>query len=160
MERIGVWAVNGSLCIVSLLLLVSTGKHVTHAVLAPDIPTISTTPPVSAGIPKASWQERKLIAESHLFQSMGEDELSARAAVIENLPETNLPLKLLGTAVDTDQKKSVAAIRITDQNESVVVRQGEKVHGEAKVYRIERRRVVIINGRKTETLTLDEEVTS
>ncbi len=129
-----------------------------HAVFATDIPAISATPPVSAGIPTASWQDRKLIAESHLFQSAGED---ASGGINEppeqNLPETNLPLKLLGTVVNSDQKASMAAIRITDQNESVVVRQGEKVHGEAKVYRIERRRVVIINGRKTETLTLDEE---
>jgi general secretion pathway protein C len=64
----------------------------------------------------------------------------------------------LGTVVNSDQKESIAAIRITDRNESVVVRQGDKVHGEAKVYRIERRRVVIINGSKTETLTLDDEV--
>jgi len=162
MERIGVWAVNGSLCIVSLLLLVSTGKHVVHAVLAPEISSIAATPPASAGIPKASWQDRKLIAESHLFQNAGEDETGGQQPTLDEgaLPETNLPLKLLGTVVNTEPKQSMAAIRITDQNESVVVRQGEKVHGEAEVYRIERRRVVIINGRKTETLTLDEEATA
>jgi general secretion pathway protein C len=155
MERIGVWILNGSLCLVGLVLLFNTGKHVLYAVFAPSIPSISAAPPVSAGIPKASWQDRKFIAESHLFQSAGEYDGTEQFIQDPEMEETKLPLKLLGTVVDLKPKSSLAAIQITDKNESIVVRQGETVHGDAKVYRIERRRVVIINGRKTETLTLD-----
>jgi len=78
--------------------------------------------------------------------------------VEEDLQETKLPLRLLGTAASDDVELTWAAVKDLNERQYKVVATGGEVGG-ATVVRIERKRVVLRNNGRLEELSLDEEET-
>jgi general secretion pathway protein C len=86
-------------------------------------------------------------------------------AVIEEVPEedlqeTGLPLKLLGTIASADQVVASAAIENTSNRKHEVVKVGDRLksHSEVTVARIERGRVILDNAGRREELKLSDEI--
>jgi general secretion pathway protein C len=75
----------------------------------------------------------------------------------EELADTKLPLKLLGTAAGGDPRFSWAAVEDLEKRQHLVVRVGDRLQDKADVVRIERRRLVLRNAGRMEALALDEE---
>lgn len=78
------------------------------------------------------------------------------AAIEEVLEATQLPLTLLGTAASDDPGLSWAAIEDRESQQSLVLSIGDGVRNQAKVLRIERKRVVLDEGGALRELALDE----
>jgi general secretion pathway protein C len=73
----------------------------------------------------------------------------------EDLEATKLPVRLLGTAASFDPKHSWAAVEDLETRKHQLVRVHDPLK-QAKVIRIERRRIVIENGQRREELALDD----
>nr|MDJ0788395.1 type II secretion system protein GspC [Myxococcota bacterium] len=71
------------------------------------------------------------------------------------LAETNLQIKLLGTASGTDESARAAVEDLTSRSHQVV-RVGDMLGGKAEVVRIERRRIVLRHNGRMEQLSLLE----
>jgi general secretion pathway protein C len=112
-------------------------------------------PPAKVTGPSRARQANKLdyesIADRNLFNSDGKipPPISAegggegeadRPAIL-----SQLPLKLEGTIVHADTKKSVASINLRNKNETQVLRLDEEIDGIARITKIERRRVTFRN---------------
>jgi general secretion pathway protein C len=79
--------------------------------------------------------------------------------VTEDLEETKLPLRLLGTAASENLSLAWAAIEDLEAREHVVVATGGEVRPSVTVVQIDRMRVVLRNGAKLEELVIEEENT-
>ncbi len=104
-----------------------------------------------------TWQERKVILDRNLFNVS----VFAPAPVVqpeEDLEETKLPLKLLGTVAGAPEF-SWAAVQDLQGGQHVVVRVGGQLQDRAEVERIERRCIVLRNGTRREKLCLEEDDT-
>ena len=73
----------------------------------------------------------------------------------EALEATKLPLRLLGTAASVDARLSWAAVEDLETHQHNVVRVDDVLRQQAKVVRIERRRIVLVNGARREELALE-----
>ncbi len=100
-----------------------------------------------------SFARYQIISERNLFQAR--DVPIAGAPVGEELEESKLKLRLLGTTAADPHELSVASVEDTQRRENVTLRVGDLVSG-AEVIRIERRRIVLDNGGRHEQLTLDD----
>ncbi|MGH0034835.1 MAG: type II secretion system protein GspC [Myxococcota bacterium] len=126
--------------------------------LAPPV-AAAAAPPPAARSSRAQWQDRQPILDRNLFgaQLAGED--LPEPEPDEDLQETRLPLRLLGTAAADDPALSTAAIEDKGSQEHQVVRVGDRLekHPRVEIASIERKRVVLLNGAKREELVLDED---
>jgi len=78
---------------------------------------------------------------------------------MEDLPESSLPLSLLGTAVNTQGEKSLAVILNKDTREEQVYAVGDTVTGGAVLSSVARNRVVLLSEGREEILEKTEEET-
>jgi len=76
---------------------------------------------------------------------------------MEDLPESSLPLSLLGTAVNTQGEKSLAVILNKDTSEEQVYAVGDTVTGGAVLSSVARNRVVLLREGREEILEKTEE---
>jgi general secretion pathway protein C len=74
----------------------------------------------------------------------------------EELAESKLKVRLIGTVASTDSALSLAAVEDLGNKERLVVRANDELSG-ARVVRIERKRIVVENHGRLEVVTLDEE---
>lgn len=117
---------------------------------APSVELAEPSPPEALD---AGYARYAVIGERNLFKT--------REAPVpvsdpgEQLEESRLRLRLLGTTASEDPLVSVATIEDTGARENRVVRVGDEIAG-ARVVGIERRRVVIENRGKREQLSLDD----
>jgi type II secretion system protein C len=102
-----------------------------------------------------TWQDRKVILDRNLFNVAVFAPIPV-AQPEEDLEETKLPLKLLGTVAGAPEF-SWAAVQDLQEGKHVVVRVGGQLQDRAEVERIERRCIVLQNGPRREKLCLDED---
>jgi general secretion pathway protein C len=158
MNRYVIWAVNAGLFGLCCFLLAGVIAEVSAAHLAPDTPAAIQAADPS---PRRARPDRAKIVERNLFNST---EIAAAVpepepVVEEDLQETKLPLRLLGTAASDDLDLAWAAIDDLEERQHRVVATGGEVRPGATVVRIERKRVVLRNDGRLEELVLDEDET-
>ena len=108
-----------------------------------------------------TWGERQVILARNLFNAS--TLLPAEVAEIEpevedeDLQETTLPLRLLGTAAAQDVMMARAAIEDTEERARLIVAVGDRGKDQATVVRIERRRVVLAENDARRVLSLDDD---
>lgn len=159
MNRYAIWAVNVGLFALCCFLLAGVIAEVGAAHLAPE-PTAGIAAPAERTAPRRNRPDRSRILERNLFNSADlAAAIEAEPVEDEELEETKLPLKLLGTAASEDAKLSWAAIDDLEERKHRVVATGGEARPGAVVVRIERKRVVLRNNGKLEELNLDEENT-
>ena len=115
----------------------------------PPLPTANTARP---------WSERKQILDRNLFGAqVVEEQILPEPEPEEELAKTSLPIRLLGTVSSEDQIVASAAIENTQDRLHQVVRVGHTLDKLANVFvlRIDRGRVVLLNGARHEELLLD-----
>jgi len=158
MERVAVWTLNGALFALSCFLLASTLARVIEAAVTPAPAPLAEPAQVPRSSSQASWNDRQIILQRNLFASVASGNESANGTDAEQrFAETKLPLELIGTIAAEQPEASIAAVMDKQKKEAVVVRQGDTIAGSAKVQRIERRRIVLLNGGQLEELTLNED---
>lgn len=160
MNRYAIWAVNAALFALCCFLLAGVIAEVSAAHLAPDS-AAEAVAPVRPDAPRRARPGRDRIIARNLFNST---ELTAAAEpepepVTEDLEETQLPLKLLGTAASEDSTLAWAAIEDQEKRKHTVVATGGLARPGVTVVQIERKRVVLRNQGRLEELTLDDDGT-
>ncbi|MEN8182541.1 MAG: type II secretion system protein N, partial [Myxococcota bacterium] len=148
--RVFNWSLLGLACLEVAMMIVA----LVTATL-PAEPAVASLPPDPAERGPRTWNDRKVILERNLFDVA----VLAPTPVPEpqeNLEDTKLPLKLLGT-VASGPALSWAAVQDMQAGDHVVVRLGEQLQGRAEVTRIERRCIVLQNGPRREKLCLEED---
>ncbi len=103
--------------------------------------------------------DRQVILTRNLFNV---STLSPAAVEDEDIAyeKTKLPLRLLGTAAAPDAALSWAAIEDLETKAHHVVRVDQEIKGGARVLKIERRRIVLMNAGRPETLDLEGDTTA
>lgn len=98
------------------------------------------------------------ILDRNLFGAQLAGESQTALASDEPVAATKLPLKLLGTAAASDERRSRAAIQDEKTQKHLVVGVGDPIEGHAKVSvrAIERTRVILDNAGRPEELLLRE----
>jgi hypothetical protein len=151
------WIANSVLFILCCYLLANVANEVFAAILTPS-PVEATKSPAPGPVQRHAWSERKVILDRNLFNA---SLLAPVAPVVveepeEDLAETKLPLRLLGTAAVLPPELSWAAVEDEAERRTVIVRVNDSLR-DASVQRIERRRIVLREGGALRELTLDEE---
>jgi hypothetical protein len=114
-----------------------------------------------SGARTRSWGDREIILVRNLFNAstLLPAAVAGTEAVIEEeeLAETQLPLRLLGTAAAQSPALARAAIEDTEKRLHVVVSVGDRIMDQATVLRIERRRVVLAENDARRVLSLADD---
>jgi general secretion pathway protein C len=126
-----------------------------------DTPAFELARAKSGSPTRRSFERYAAISRRDLFQPQPIAKSSQAAAPPppdpeEELAESKLRIRLIGTAAATDPAFSLAAVEDLGNKERLVVRPNDALAG-ARVVRIERRRLVIENKGRLEAVTLDEE---
>ena len=163
MATIGLRLANAVLFVLSCSVAGGVISDVAASIVVPT--RVPTGPPLVAAAPAASrWQDRQVILERNLFGAQVVDEALADEppAPDEPIEESRLPYKLLGTIASDDQRIASAALESTGTRLHEVVRIGDSLsgHPQVSVERIERGRIILLNGNEREQLVLDEQVTA
>ncbi|MFQ5515634.1 MAG: type II secretion system protein N [Myxococcota bacterium] len=123
----------------------------------PEVPIPELTIPEVGEISLARYQT---ITSRNLFQSQAEVPEAEAPAPEEELAESQLQLRLLGTIAASEIRYSIATLEDEATREHLHVRVGDPI-GESTdvvVARIEPRQIVIRNRGKLEALKMDEEL--
>lgn len=158
MGRYVSWIANTVLFVACGFFAADTANAIFTAVLSPS-PTEGTASSDPAPPASRAWSEREIILTRNLFNA---SILAPSQAVIieepdEELEATKLPLTLLGTVAAADPSHAWATIEDMDERKTLVVRVNDEVKRDAKVERIERRRVVLRENGKLRELALSEQ---
>jgi len=159
MTRYVSWLVNVALGVVLCLLVANTANAVFAAWLAPEtgleVAGPSQQAPVAA---KRSWQDRQAILARNLFNAslLAPPAPAVSEVVEEDLEETRLPIKLLGTLASPDPKLARAAVEDQEERKHLILQVNDEIKGKAKLVRIERRRIVLSENGTLRELTFDE----
>ena len=154
MGRIAIWTANAALGVLCCFLLSRPIDSALASLLLP--PPAVEFPPRTDALPAAPPRaDRQVILRRNLFNV---STLAANGSVSEEeaLEATKLPLHLLGTAAALDPRLSWAAVEDLESHQHVVVRINDVLRQQAKVVRIERRRIVLENGARREELALEK----
>ena len=160
MSVLGIRLANMALFLMATWLTADVVTDVAASIL---IPTAASSQARSAPPPATTqpWSTRQAILDRNLFgaQVMGDD-LLVEEEPDEELQETKLPLKLLGTIASNDQVVASAAIENSRKRTHEVVKVGDRLMDfkEVVVSRIDRGRVVLQNGANREELKMGEEL--
>jgi type II secretory pathway component PulC len=153
MKRVLILSANAALVILCCFLASGIIAEIAAAFLAPDGVGTNSTAAAAATSPR-DRAERQVILTRNLFNV---STLSPAEIVDEEdeYEKTKLPLKLLGTAAAPDTALSWAAIEDLETKAHVVVRVDQEIKGGARVLKIERRRIVLLNAGRREELALE-----
>jgi len=159
MRRVGIRIANGALFTLCCFLVASVFNKISaeFLMIAPIRAPLASH---FEGQQLRSWEERKPILERNLF---GAQIASVAQAPLppqeEELEETELPLRLLGTVTSDKSPGSRATIEDKTSRKHEVVRIGDHLqsHSEVKIAAIERGRVILWNGERREELRLKED---
>jgi len=148
--------VNAVLFAIACLLAADTANAILAAVLLPPPvrePELAPPQPVSS----SAWKDRQAILDRNVFASSTlEPPPGSMAPLEDDLEATQLPLALLGTAASENPRFAWAAIEDKDARTNLVVGIGGAIQDKATVVRIERQRVVLLEGGVHRELVLDE----
>jgi len=157
--QLGIRALNAALFVACAYLTAGVLNQAAGAWLAPA-EAAPVPAPRAAALERTPWSAREPILERNLFgaQVAGQAE-PAPVEEEEDLEETKLPLRLLGTAASGDPALSRAAIADESGGDHQVVGVGDRLegHSDVRVVGIDRRRVVLENGARREELRLEED---
>jgi type II secretion system protein C len=132
-------------------------RIVSRLVRSDPVPEASIPPVEAPPARDRSWSNYQVIATRNLFHSRSLAAVPAEATPTEDeIEESALPVKLLGTAAVDPEGLSIAAVLDQSANLNLRVRKGDLLAG-AEVVSIERRRLVVRNRGKLEAIMLDEE---
>ena len=156
MGRLGIWLANGLLFVLCCFLAARSLSTLAGEWVAgePAGPAAVAAPPAPAA---RSAADRQVILRRNLFNVSTLVASGPAASEQEQLEATKLPLKLLGTAASPDPKRSWAAVEDLESRKHLVVRVDDRLREQARVARIERRRIVLENGTRREELALEDE---
>lgn len=162
LARLGLRFANAVMFVGSCFLVAHGANQVSEAALAPT----SASAPMASASPDTeprSWTDRKAILDRNLFDVQvagGEPIDTEPEEIVEELSDTKLPLKLLGTIASGDQIIASASIENTRDRAHENVRVGDtlKAFSDVEVERIGRGHVVLLNGSRREVLKLSEEL--
>ena len=103
------------------------------------------------------WSDRQRILDRNLFGAQLEGEAPPVEEITEDIEETKLPLKLIGT-IAGPKEVARAAIQDVRARKSEVVRPGDTLasHPRVRIDRIDRGRVLLMNQGRREELLLEE----
>ena len=150
-----------------LMLLAVAGFIASKIILATLAPTVQ--PPPAQGEVKttdavtrnAQDQDAAVILQRNLFGSKVLDTSPTAAekseADLQSLPESTLPLRLLGTVVQVSGKKSFAIIQDTGTREQQIHFIGDEVREGTIIVSVTRNRVVLLRNGREEILEKDED---
>lgn len=151
-----IMAINAALFAGSCLVVANLITQISAESLEPvttetGVVRIETSPQAVAAAPS-------VILERNLFGAQLAGEAQAPAPTDEPVAATKLPLKLLGTAAATDDRRSRAAIQDEKSQKHLVVGVGDPLEGHPRVSvrSIERTRVILDNAGRAEELVLRE----
>jgi general secretion pathway protein C len=153
MKRVLILTANAGLLVLCCFLASGIIADVAGALLAPDASDAGPTAAASGQSPR-DRSNRQVILTRNLFNVS----TLAPGPVVdeeEEYEKTKLPLRLLGTAAADDTALSWAAIEDLESKEHLVVRVDQEIKGGARVVRIERRRIVLLNAGRREELALE-----
>lgn len=160
MGRLGIRIANVALFVGSCVLSAGVFNQIASELLAPPPARASLVSPQQEQTAKTA--DSRVILDRNLFGS----QLTDPAPMIEEPPEedvseTELPLRLLGTAASGDDSVSMASIenKTTRKHEALHVGDTLSAFPDVTVERIERRRIVLRNGARLEELVLEEVAT-
>ncbi len=160
MGQVGIRLANVALFVVSCALVANVINQVAGAMLLPDRPpALNAQTPTAA--PNRPWSDRQQILDRNLFDAhVATIELPPEPEPEEDLQETRLPLKLLGTIASSERVAASAAIEDEKTRKHQVVQVDDAIlgHSGVTVLRIERGRVVLQNGDRREELTLEDDI--
>lgn len=151
---------NGLLVVASCYLIADVVTEIGgEAIEPPPVQNEAVRPDETAAVSSAS---PRAILDRNLFgaQLAGDANVATPLAPeAEDLEETKLPLRLLGTAASTDAKRSRAAIEDEKTRKHLVVAVGDEVEGHrrVRVRDIQRTRVVLDNAGRLEELLLADD---
>ncbi len=150
MNRLATWVANGTLAVLCCFLAVATVRQFLAHAATPNSAFLATSAaPVAK--PDALRLDPQRIVEASPFSLPG-----ATAVDMNNLPATQLSLRLLGTLVTASLDTSFAAIEETDSRLSHIVKTQDRIKNTATIVSIERKRIVLDNAGQREELVLDE----
>ncbi len=150
------WLANAGLLVLCCFLLADSANAVFDALLtpAPADPSEGVSPPPPAA---RLWSDRQVILTRNLFNSsLLAPPPPPKKVVKEVMEATKLPLSLLGTAASPNAALSWAAVEDQSSRRTLVVRVDDVVKSKAKVTRIERRRIVLLENGVLRELVLSE----
>lgn len=155
MNRTGILIANGALLVLCCFLTARIIAAVAAETLAPA-PIGDAELAQGTGPAQRATNDPQLILSRNLFKvsTLGQN---LQAEDDEVYAKTKLPLRLLGTAASSDPAHSWAAVEDLDTREHLVVRPNDQLKGQARVIRIDRRRIVLQNGPRREELDLEDE---
>jgi general secretion pathway protein C len=148
---------NVVLFVIACLLAADTANAVFAAIVLPP-PERAAESAAAEPVAAAQWTDRQAILDRNVFASATlAPEVQTRGDVPEELEATQLPLTLLGTAASQDPRFAWSAIQDRDQKTTLILGIGGSIQDKATVVRIERQRVVLLEGGVHRELTFDEE---
>ena len=154
MNRTGILIANGALLVLCCFLAARILAAVAGEFVAPP-PAEETALSQRVDPARQGAHDPQAILRRNLFKV---STLGARpVADQETYEETNLPIRLLGTAALADPARSWAAVEDLDSGDHLIVRPNDQLKGRAQVIRIDRRRIVLQNGPRREELRLEDE---
>jgi general secretion pathway protein C len=156
MGRLGIRIANVALFSLCCFQVASVFNDVSADLLTPEPAEFASTAAPAATGPRG-WDDRKVILERNLFGAqMFAAPLEEEPEPQEDLEETKLPLRLLGTQLSSIRENSKAAIAEKSGRGHQVLFEGDVLekHPQATLVRIERRRVILQNGKRREELLL------
>lgn len=112
-------------------------------------------PPSDANAPDRAFDRFQVIATRNLFKTRDVPQPIA-GPIEEELEESKLRVKLMGTLAAEPPELSVATVVDQRKLETLSLRIGDEISG-AKVERIERRRIVLDNRGKLEQISLEDD---
>jgi general secretion pathway protein C len=149
------WLANSVLFVLCCYLVADTANEVFAALLTPK-PEDATPAPVTGATVRRDWANREIILKRNLFNASLMAPPVPAAEPVEDLEETQLPLKLIGTAASIPPEHSWAAVKDQTEQQTSIVRVNDQLNT-ATVQRIERRRIVLSESGVLRELVLDDD---
>jgi general secretion pathway protein C len=146
---------NAALFVLCCFLSAETANAVFAALLTPA-PADLAAAPTDAGPATRSWSERQVILSRNLFNASLLAPAAPAAPIEEDLEATRLPLRLLGTAAASDAGLSWAAVEDLESRKTMLVRIDDEIKRQARVLRIERKRIVLLEGGAPRELVFED----
>ncbi len=103
--------------------------------------------------PQVRKVDFRRLANFHLFGKAAAPSKDSLAKKIINAPETRLNLQLLGVVFDRDTNSGLAIIKAPGVPQKPY-RKGDKLPGNAHLYAVEKRRIILERNSRHEVLTL------
>lgn len=157
MGRVGIWIANTCLFVLCCWLVAANLNQVASAMLAPAAVPQAVASARAPATRARTFEDRRVIITRDLFNVATLVPATETAEQQEELEETKLPLRLLGTAATSPPELSWAAVEDQSLRKEVVVTLGSELADSATVVAIERRRIILENRGHREELLLEED---